>query len=880
MKMSRNMAKTAAIAIVLLMISVMLMVMSVKAQLEVQPNGSQPLPSGVTPDVTIKPTAYLSFRPNPVGVNQPVLVNIWLDPGPSVVRYFTNMKVTIIKPNQDTEVKTLDSYFADSTAWFEFVPDQPGTWKLKFEFPGGYFPPGIYKMPNGTAYAGYSETYTRSCYYMPASTDWQELKVVEGLVVQSWPPAPLPTDYWTRPVPFENREWWTILGNYPWTGPGGGPVWEQLYPNTNPYYSDRYSFIPWVQAPESAHIVWKRLGADSGIIGGDFGQIGYSGSPGNPTVIFQGRCYQLVTKVFNGVPQSVLRCYDLRTGEIFWERTGLTSSTAPAYIEYSYGAPAVPGAEASVGITASLITISTTRLLKYNPFTGAVTLNVSIPTFQSFTDSFGVTRGSMYYKNGYAMSVQDLGPTVQPRWRLINWTTFGSATNFAQRVITNITFTRNNFGQHQDWEDGLCFVVREPNALTPDGLNPIATYPYVNVNVDNATGIRHGIRIMAWSLKTGQMLYNITIDNMPYTAAESPYSQPTFVADHGKLAILMRDGAFRVYNAFTGEFLFKTETMDYPWDSPAFGAYAIASAYGLFYRFAYSGVYAFNWTNGKIVWKYEAPAFSAYETPYVNPEGTTVYSFNAGGIIADGKLYVYNTEHTPTQPITRGWGLHCINATTGELIWKIKTPGPAVVADGYLSVSCTDGYQYVFGKGKSATSVSVSQDVVAKGSTIMIKGSVLDMSPAQPGTPCVSKESMTTWMEYLHKQQPIDGIWHNETITGVPVMLTAISEDGSSYIDIGTVVTDGYSGTFGVAWTPPKEGTYKIIASFNGDDSYGSSSATTWITVGPAPPTPETPEIPTPTDYMPMLTGLTIAVVIAIIIGIYSIYDHRRLMRK
>ncbi len=114
--------------------------------------------------------------------------------------------------------------------------------------------------------------------------------------------------------------------------------------------------------------------------------------------------------MFNGVPQSVLECYDLRTGEIFWERTGLTSSTAPAYIEYTYGASAVPGAEASVGITASLITISTTRLVKYNPFTGAVTLNVSIPTFQSFTDSFDVTRGSMYYKNGYAMSVQDLVP--------------------------------------------------------------------------------------------------------------------------------------------------------------------------------------------------------------------------------------------------------------------------------------------------------------------------------------------------------------------------------------------------------------------------------------------------------------------------------------
>jgi hypothetical protein len=183
---------------------------------------------------------------------------------------------------------------------------------------------------------------------------------------------------------------------------------------------------------------------------------------------------------------------------------------------------------------------------------------------------------------------------------------------------------------------------------------------------------------------------------------------------------------------------------------------------------------------------------------------------------------------------------------------------------------------YVFGKGKSSTSVSVSQDVVSKGSTILIKGSVLDMSPAQPGTPCVSKESMATWMEYLHNQMPINGIFGDETITGVPVTLTAIAE-GGSYFDIGTVVTDGYSGTFGVAWTPPKEGTYNIVAAFSGDDSYGSSSATTWITVGPPPPQePEMPEIPTPIDYTPTLAALTVAVAIAIIIGVEVSYALRK----
>ena len=83
-------------------------------------------------------------------------------------------------------------------------------------------------------------------------------------------------------------------------------------------------------------------------------------------------------------------------------------------------------------------------------------------------------------------------------------------------------------------------------------------------------------------------------------------------------------------------------------------------------------------------------------------------------------------------------------------------------------------------------------------------------------------------------QQPIDGVKGDGIITGVPVSISAISEDGS-VIDIGTATTEGYSGTFGHAWTPPEEGTYSIIASFEGDESYGSSMATTWITVSSEP---------------------------------------------
>ena len=158
-----------------------------------------------------------------------------------------------------------------------------------------------------------------------------------------------------------------------------------------------------------------------------------------------------------------------------------------------------------------------------------------------------------------------------------------------------------------------------------------------------------------------------------------------------------------------------------------------------------------------------------------------VFSFNAGGIIADGKLYTYNTEHTPSWPRTRGWSLHCINATTGEGIWNITgSQSPGAIADGYLTAANgDDGYMYVYGKGKSATTVSAPQTAITLGDSVVITGTVLDQSPAQAGTACVSQGSMKTQMQYLHMQLPIGGLWGDDPMTGVPVSLDTLDPNGN-----------------------------------------------------------------------------------------------------
>ena len=89
----------------------------------------------------------------------------------------------------------------------------------------------------------------------------------------------------------------------------------------------------------------------------------------------------------------------------------------------------------------------------------------------------------------------------------------------------------------------------------------------------------------------------------------------------------------------TGKLAWKSEAMDYPWGQSAFGGYSAQSGYGMFFRESYDALYAFNWTNGKIVWKYHCYTLAAFESPYTDENGKEVYSDNTGAQIVDGKIY-------------------------------------------------------------------------------------------------------------------------------------------------------------------------------------------------------------------------------------------------
>ena len=306
-----NKAKiTAIIFVILMMTSSSLLAMPVNAQAAhggaPAANGSVPLPAGVTPDLTVNPTLIVTESPSILGLGQTILINVWFEPPVALTRYITGFKVTLTKPDGSTDVLTLNSFQGDSTSWSYYVPDQLGAWKVDCSQAGAYFPAGNYTVPlgiSGLAGAGgvpLTETFTKSFYYAPSNAPQQTFTVQQDMIA-SWPPAPLPSEYWTRPIEFENREWSQVAGDYPWTGPGQDFINGYTWPaDTNQYSSAYYGFTPYVTGPNSAHILWKRpspLGSISGLIGSAYGTKSVTTGGGGPNIIYQGRCYQTYSSV-------------------------------------------------------------------------------------------------------------------------------------------------------------------------------------------------------------------------------------------------------------------------------------------------------------------------------------------------------------------------------------------------------------------------------------------------------------------------------------------------------------------------------------------------------------------------------------------------------
>jgi hypothetical protein len=341
----------------------------------------------------------------------------------------------------------------------------------------------------------------------------------------------------------------------------------------------------------------------------------------------------------------------------------------------------------------------------------------------------------------------------------------------------------------------------------------------------------YGYQITAgFDAKTGQLLWGPLNQSMPYLQ---------------DIALLTaRDGVYILHNKDTDEaYGFSLTNGAKLWGPVKLPGNAWSTisrdaeiAYGKVLIWDFGGyVNALDPQTGQILWTFE-PRSSGYDAPYgIYP----LWHFGTQ-TICDGKLFLSEgSMYNP--PIHPAYRL-AINITDGSLVWSILSYSgriPAAHADGYMvEWNSFDAQIYTFGRGPTATTISVSPKVSTEGSSILIEGRVTDESAGTKtsdriarfpdGVPAIADECMSAWMEYVYMQQskPADA-------SGVPVYLTAIDPNGNTQ-DIG-IATSSANGNYAISWTPPVPGLYTIMSSFCGSESYWGSEAETAFVVSDAP---------------------------------------------
>jgi outer membrane protein assembly factor BamB len=322
---------------------------------------------------------------------------------------------------------------------------------------------------------------------------------------------------------------------------------------------------------------------------------------------------------------------------------------------------------------------------------------------------------------------------------------------------------------------------------------------------------------------------------------------------------------------------FNLDTGQYMW-GPTASQYYLDIYYATINTIAYDKLYSagaggncycYDAKTGQLLWSYAA------NDPYQEILWANNWWLRPL-FITDGKIYLNHEEHSANDPKPRGAPTVCLNAETGEVIWRIDGAfrgthwgGRGIIGDSIMVTMDTyDQRIYAIGKGPSTTTVIAPDVGVAAGGSMVLQGMVTDVSPGTDeyaltarfpnGVPAVSDDSMSEWMKYVYMQfeRPTDTV-------GVEVTLTALDPNGNT-VPLGTATSDA-SGTFGFAWvTPDVPGKYKITATFAGSKSYYGSFAETYavVTEAPAEPAQPEPEGPSVADqYLLPATGGIIAAI-------------------
>lgn len=831
-----------------------------------------PIVTAHTPAWNVPLYAYIHAAPNPIGVNQQTVLVFWFDkPPPSAAGSggdrWTDIMIEVTKPDGSKE--NLGPFMSDSVggAYALYTPSQTGTYSFSLTFDGQTA--SLYHPDTGIP--GAQSDFINDTYYM-ANTASVSL-VVQQDPIPTTTQYPLPTEYWTRPIEAQNTDWASIASN--WLGAPFG------YPYNK--------FQPAGTAPNSAHIMWSKVLQFDGVVGGPnvgiegmtyYSGLAYECKLGAP-IIMQGRVYFNIP-LSNNPTGNGYACVDLQTGEQYWwvnQSFGSEPMSPPFGQLYDYESMNQHGVIPNGYIwRVESTSMTTSSWIAYDGLSGSKLFTLT--NVPSGFDSVGYNGERLRYVLNAAGG-----------W-LALWNNTAAKGLLGSNGTDSAGFQWRPIGKTIDASDAYSWNVTLPPSLgagaavvdvIPDDIMLGRSSTFAGIT---SYGTPDPYTLWAISLKPESRGQLVWIQSYP-----APANNQTRVL--GKL-----DPTTRIFTMYDKENIqwtgYSVDTGDYVWGptepESAFNYYATTAgvmssgtsqvAYGKLYSTGFSGtLYCYDMKTGALLWSQSTP--SGFETPYGG------YS-SLIGAIADNKVYTYYIDHSPNAPPVKGVKIHCYDATTGDELWNLMSWGAdrsMAIADGYLVYfNLYDGKLYSIGKGPSATTVTAPELVVAKGSPVLIKGTVTDQAMAakelvEDGkytmVPAISDADQSAWMQYLYMQKP-----KPTSATGVQVKLTAEDSNGNKQ-NIGSVTSD-IDGGYAFAWTPTSEGLYKITATFEGTNSYYGSSASTYCIIGSSAANPAVTNTPTaavhpqsePQTEILLIAG--IAAILIVIIAVIAILLKKR----
>ncbi len=807
------------------------------------------LPNTVTAADTITAYPFVDAIPNPVGVGQKVLVNFGL------LNYLAadgdgwNVTCTITDPDgQVTTIGPLKTWSTGTVGQY-FTPEKVGTYQLQCHFPETNYTFNSYGTQMGGLYGA-------------ADSEVLNLTVQQD-AVPTYPGQSLPTEYWTRPIDSQLREWWSISGSWT-TRP------ENLY-------------APYNDAPETAHILWTMPIGDTngGLVGGDTGDHGYQNGDAyegkfSGSVIISGVLYY--NRYVSNAPTQTIVAVDLHTGKTLWENN------------YGFG-----GGRISIGQTLYWDCLNNRGAFSYIWLVSGTTwYGVDAESGILRYNMTNVPGGTNYIgPNGEIMkySIVNYGNSTNPDYRLLQWN-------------SSYVVTKGKVGMSESWGSQVQGVSYDATARGYDlnvsipAYNTAAagTFPatgnttiqkaYVGDKVILASVSYDTVQLWAFSLATGHegaLLFNtanpaptewrtgsITISSIGQ-AGWAQWSQEDNVA----IFWSKENRVHYAYSLSNGTYLWKTAPQVYAdaWSDTvlaSFGPDRVIAYHNLYSATVGGIVYCYDINTGNLKWN--VTANDPYHESYLTNNWWIMPLF-----VSDGKIYFGSLEHSALDPKPRGAPFFALDAETGAMVWRAnglfrqtRWGGRALIGDSIIATMDTYDQQiYAIGKGPSTMTLTAPDTAVAANTAVMLKGTIMDNSPGVSsdalqlrfpnGVPVVADQYQSEWMLYVYKQfsQPMSA-------TGVAISIDATDPNGNP-VHLGDTTSDA-SGHFAFEFTPTTDGQYTIYATFAGSAAYYSSYAQNAMTVAAAQPTATPTQIAnTPYEMYTIGMGIAIIAVVAIV---------------